>query len=118
MAPTLASALTLSTLGHVSKAFLNFACRDVRVQGLEHLLKALQEPDAPGLTGRAREAVKEDGRGFSASRRSRRRGIITSTCSSQIVAQAHVSLYIVVCNHTSVVDDPLVCQGRNFSCCY
>ena len=24
----------------------------------------------------------------------------------------------LVCNHTSVVDDPLVCQGRDFSCCY
>ncbi|GHJ87512.1 hypothetical protein NliqN6_3914 [Naganishia liquefaciens] len=90
MAPTLASALTLSTLGHVSKAFLNLACKDVRVQGLEHLFRALEEPDASASADRTREVGKSDARRSSAAKRSRRRGIIT------------------ICNHTSVVDDPLM----------
>lgn len=79
MAPTLASALTLSTLGHVSKAFLNFACKDVRVQGLDHLLNALQEPEAVKTATSVNNAGKVDGAGVASSRRSRRRGIITST---------------------------------------
>lgn len=43
MAPNLLSALTISTLGLASKAFLNFACKSVNVRGLETLLDALKE---------------------------------------------------------------------------
>jgi hypothetical protein len=76
MAPTLTSALTLSTLGHVSKAFLNFACKDVRVQGLDHLLKALQEPEL-SQTGNGDGAEKKEGSSVAGGRRTRRRGIVT-----------------------------------------
>lgn len=78
MAPTLLSAATLSTLGLVSKTFLNFACKDLRVQGLEHLLRALQEPPD---TGKGKGRATEDDSGKVKERdvaRPRRRGIITS----------------------------------------
>lgn len=83
MAPTLASALTLSSLGWFSKAFLNFACKDVRVQGLEHLLHALREPLAPKALdkGKGRQ-VDWSNDPEATSRliegRTRRRGVITS----------------------------------------
>jgi hypothetical protein len=78
MAPTLLSAVTLSTLGLFSKTFLNYACRDLRVQGLEHLLRALQEPpDVSNRKGR----LSEEGFGEAKEQdavRPRRRGIVTS----------------------------------------
>ena len=98
---SIVSSIICSSFGIVSKAFLNFGCRSVKVEGLETLLLALREPEQSSSSGRRNESkesllqsidesaekavaggLADDGLG--------RRGIVT------------------VCNHTSVVDDPMV----------
>lgn len=83
MAPTLASALTLSSLGWVSKAFLNLACKDLQVEGLEHLLHALREPRSPGILDKGKGRAIDGGKDLEAASgedqgRTRRRGVVTS----------------------------------------
>ncbi len=66
MAPTLSSALTLSTLGLASKAFLRLGCRDFKMEGLEVLMNALKEDKGGSWKGKGKEEPR------------RRRGIVTS----------------------------------------
>jgi hypothetical protein len=109
-ASSIVSSIICSSFGIVSKAFLNFGCRSVKVEGLETLLTALQEPGQSNSYGRHNESkesllpsinqsaekavfggLADDGLG--------RRGIVT------------------VCNHTSVVDDPMVSFQERYNSC-
>ncbi|KAL1409702.1 Lyso-phosphatidylcholine acyltransferase [Vanrija albida] len=84
---SLLSAATLSFIGFPCKAFLNLTTQGYHVHGSQHLLKALaQRNDAIDVAeaGDADGVVEIDGE------KPFRRGIIT------------------VCNHNSVVDDPMM----------
>jgi monolysocardiolipin acyltransferase len=98
LASTLTSSLILSSFGLASKAFLRWGCRDVKVEGLGKLLKALEEEpkSLAGSSGSGTGLVDEK-EGEEAGRR----GVVT------------------ICNHTSVVDDPMVslCLGHFIPFC-
>lgn len=84
LASTLTSSLILSSFGLASKAFLRWGCKDVKVEGLGKLLKALEE-EPSGSPGSGTGLIDEK-----EGEQAGRRGVVT------------------ICNHTSVVDDPMV----------
>jgi hypothetical protein len=69
MAPTFASALTLSTIALASRSFTRLGC-DLKVEGLPILLDALKEPGSRKGKERERIVVGENGKEM-------RRGIVT-----------------------------------------
>ena len=113
MAPTLASALTLSTVNLGFRAWLKFGTRSSSIEGLPILLKALEEGRGQDIKGKGKESdsgesapvpgneVVEVGGGR------RRRGVVTSQ--SPCLFGVDMLMEGAVCNHNSVVDDPLVC---------
>ncbi|ORY23069.1 acyltransferase-domain-containing protein [Naematelia encephala] len=93
MAPTLASALTLSATAYTTKISTKLLCRSIKVEGLPILLDALRErplSSISSLKGKEKEISLgvEGGASVEESGGLGRRGIVT------------------VCNHNSVIDDP------------
>ncbi|AFR93323.2 monolysocardiolipin acyltransferase [Cryptococcus neoformans C23] len=82
--PSLASALTLSTIGLASRSFLRLTTKEFKVEGLPILLDALNIPHGEKGKGKIKA---DDGSDPSLKPR---RGILT------------------ICNHNSVVDDPMM----------
>lgn len=92
-----ATALTISPITYLFKAFRTFGLKSFEVEGRDILLRALKEP-----TG-----VDADGRPL------KRRGIVTSKSylhSRALIGRGGRRTLVdaVVCNHNSVVDDPMV----------
>lgn len=69
-----ASSLILSTTAYLGKAFLRFGTKDLRVDGLPILLKALEENPQSQILNVQKDA--QDG----LPGRPRRRGVVTSEC--------------------------------------
>jgi monolysocardiolipin acyltransferase len=119
MSPTLPSALTLSLLGLSTKAFLRLACKDFEVRGLDRLVGALREPgeEVKRWKGKEKEVCTPSELDGVLERfpNGKRRGIVTGEFRSYSI-RGHNDEYggslmlewLVVCNHTSVVDDPMV----------
>lgn len=92
MAPppsSFASALTMSAVGLWCKGFMGLATREFRVDGREHLFRALRLGEDPWSTDKPPGERK-------------RRGVLTSEPATKTRADA-----APVCNHNSVVDDPM-----------
>ena len=100
MGRTLGSALTLSTIGLGSKLVVKWLAKKFDVRGLPILLRALKEPDLELSWKRGKGKLVDN---VQAKPKLKRRGIVTSECLRFSVADE------LVCNHNSVVDDPLVC---------
>jgi monolysocardiolipin acyltransferase len=94
MSSNLASALILSTFNLASKAFLRGASKDLRVEGLETLLAALQEIPPPHSNGQ-KQVVDLKGKGRE----------VDVPELEELRGRPGV---VTICNHTSVVDDPMV----------
>lgn len=103
MGRTLGSALTLSSIGLGSKLVVNWLARKFDVRGLPILLNALKEPDLELSwkkgKGRLIDNVLEKPK-------LKRRGIVTSEFKPCYGGGGDADG--IVCNHNSVVDDPLV----------
>ena len=106
MAPTLSSSLVISITAFLGKTFLSLLTRSVRIEGLPILLEALREPDsAPSRKGKERAGFPvEDGKV--------RRGIVTGEHDGRLGESSFADWFWgrKVCNHSSVLDDPTVCQ--------
>ncbi|KAH8084822.1 hypothetical protein HD553DRAFT_36714 [Filobasidium floriforme] len=89
LASTLTSSLILSSFGLASKAFLRWGCKDVKVEGLGKLLTALEEPKLTSGSSGSETGLIDEKEGEQAGQAGRR-GVVT------------------ICNHTSVVDDPMM----------
>jgi hypothetical protein len=100
MGRTLGSALTLSTIGLGSKLVVKWLAKKFDVRGLPILLNALKEPDLELSWKKGKGKLVDNVQEKPALKR---RGIVTSEYKELGLADA------LVCNHNSVVDDPLVC---------
>ena len=88
---TLTSSLILSSFGLASKAFLRWGCKEVKVEGLHNLVNALEEPARGPASGSTAMETREKGTG-----------------GNEIDAELGRRGVVTICNHTSVVDDPMV----------
>jgi len=100
MGRTLGSALTLSTIGLGSKLVVKWLAKKFDVRGLPILLNALKEPDLELSWKKGKGKLVDN---VQEKPKLKRRGIVTGECMNVGVADE------LVCNHNSVVDDPLVC---------
>ena len=109
MPRTLASALVLTATSMICRTFLRLATKSYTVEGLPRIMEALRE----GNMERGDKGKGMSVKGISRQHEkagepeTRRRGIVTSE--SNVLVTAGIKL-IAVCNHNSVVDDPVVCR--------
>jgi len=98
---SIVSSIICSSFGIVSKAFLKFGCRSVKVEGLETLLSALREPGQSN-SHRERNESKES---LLQSVQETAEKVVADGLADDGLGRRGI---VTVCNHTSVVDDPMV----------
>jgi monolysocardiolipin acyltransferase len=95
----------MSTLSMASKAFLNLGCRSLKVEGLEILLSALREPEGQDPSARIWNTGIDT---------LEKEGALSETLNGRTDLEEALGRrgIVTICNHTSVVDDPMVSRSR------